>query len=256
MFSAFLLVVAACTPGTLGTTGFAAPAQDATLFERGVEAYRRGDHAAASEAWTDLLAEPRAREDRARLLYDLGNSAWRQGDGPEAMGWYTACLRVEPRHADAWHNLEFVRSELELPPADRGDLRSTALRLLHSFTLGELAWGSVGASLVLGLCLLGEALRGGRAWRVASGLALGGVLLVAVPWVARRAAPATDPYLTVGIPNTQLRAEPSTERSITAHLDPGETVERIDALPGWIRVETADGRRGWAPEDTVFDLEP
>jgi hypothetical protein len=51
-----------------------------------------------------------------------------------------------------------------------------------------------------------------------------------------------------------LRSEPLEERAALGEVASLEEVERIDALPGWVRVERADGLRGWLPEDTVFEL--
>ncbi len=233
----------------------AAPAlaQDGA-FEHGVEAYRRGDNETAMLHWESLLEEDLSGEDRARVLYNLGNAAWRNGDGTEAVAWYTACLRHAPRHADAWANVEFARSELGLDPADRGDLRSSAHRLLGAATPRESAWLVIGASVLLGLALAGEALRGGRLWRA---LSLGGFVLVLAasgPWIYGELRAEGDPHIVVGEPEVSIRSEPREGLPNLALLYPGETVERIDALPGWIRVETAKGDRGWVPEDALFSL--
>jgi hypothetical protein len=37
-------------------------------------------------------------------------------------------------------------------------------------------------------------------------------------------------------------------------LDPGATVERSDALPGWVEVRETDGAQGWVPREAVFAL--
>ncbi len=50
---------------------------------------------------------------RAQALYNLGNSAYRQGRLGEAIDYYMASLEVNPDDLDAKFNLEFVREELK-----------------------------------------------------------------------------------------------------------------------------------------------
>ena len=49
---------------------------------------------------------------RARALYNLGNTAYRQGKLEEAVARYQAALAADPDDADAKFNLEFVRDEI------------------------------------------------------------------------------------------------------------------------------------------------
>lgn len=224
-------------------------------FDAGVEAYRGGDYAAASELWTEALAAPLAPAERARVCYDLGNAVWRAGRRGEALGWYSAALRAAPRHADARANLEFAREELGLSPADEGSLATAMHRAAGSLSRGEAAAGVLAASLLLCAALVVEALRGGRLWR---GVAVASAVLAltaAVPWVHAEAAAGGDPYLAIGTPSVSLRAEPRAELPVIATVEAAGVVERIDALGSWLRVETAAGERGWAPAEELFRLE-
>jgi SH3-like domain-containing protein len=51
-----------------------------------------------------------------------------------------------------------------------------------------------------------------------------------------------------------LRSEPREDLAAIDRLQPGVEVERVDQLPGWTRVATAGGTRGWLPDDAVFAL--
>jgi len=224
-------------------------------FESAVAAYRAGEYALAEERFRAALDAPLSPDERARVLYDLGNVAWRDGRRGEALGWYAACLRIAPRHADARANLRFAREELGLPPSDAGDLQTTLLQGLRSFTRGEAALAVVLASLALLLALLFEALRGGRAGRIAIGVCAAGVALSLPPWIHAEVRAARDPWVAIGTPEVSLRSEPSLARPEVALVATGAEVQRIDALAGWVRVETADGVRGWAREDRFFRLD-
>lgn len=49
---------------------------------------------------------------RAQALYNLGNSAYRQGQLEDAVDFYMASLEANPHDLDAKFNLEFVREEM------------------------------------------------------------------------------------------------------------------------------------------------
>ena len=231
-------------------------AQAQVGFDRGVEAYRRGDYAEAETIWRETLNEELSEPARSRVYYNLGNAAWRQDEPMKAVGWYSACLRVSPRHADAWHNLELVRAEAGLDPADRGDLRSTARRALLSLRPEEARLLALAALAALALVLALEAFVGGELLRWLSVLGALLTLVLCLPFFYRLGMEEKDPMLVVRAPGVTLRAEPATSRSPIGELDAGEEVERVDALPGWIRVTRDDGTRGWVQEEALFPLRP
>ncbi len=235
-------------------TGVQAP--EADTFGRGVEAYRRADWTAAERYWSSALAEDLGDEDRARVLYNLGNVAWRRGEALRAVGYYSASLRADPRRADTWKNLETARASAGLAPAYRGDLRSTLLRLFSSLRPHETR-ALVLVALALALPVLAlEALRGGRLFFWLALVAFAGLALASVPWWLGLREGPRDPWLVVRGPMVALRSEPRDELAPSGEISAGEEVERIDELQGWVRVRTKDGSRGWVPEDAVFPLEP
>jgi tetratricopeptide (TPR) repeat protein len=234
---------------------FAAEAQ--TSFERGVEAYRRGDYAEALAAWRATLGEELAPLERARVCFDLGNAHWRLGESLPAIVCYTAAVRLDPRHAEAWQNLELARAKASLPPADAGDLSATAERLLTSLRPSERRALLFGALVVWCLVLLLEVRFGGSALRTALVAASLALLLAAAPWAwGQRAREHVSPLWVTAGGGVPLRAEPLEARSPVGELAALEEVERLDALPGWVRVERADGTRGWVREEALFSLAP
>jgi len=225
-------------------------------FDRGVEAYRRGNYAEASALWRSCLADELSPRDHARVAYNLGNAAWRNMSSLEAVGWYTIALRGDPRNADVWHNLELVRAEAELEPADRGDLRATWKRLVTSVTPAESRVLVLLALLPLALVLLGEARYGGKLWRMLAVGFLGLTILLAVPWMSHMLADGGERVLVVRPSPVGLRSEPRRELEPVAQVDPGTAVTQIDALPGWVRIETEEGVRGWLQDGAIFSLTP
>jgi len=230
--------------------------QDRAGFDRGVAAYRRGDYAEAEAIWSETLRDALSEETRARIYYNLGNATWRQDEAMEAVGWYSACLRISPRSADAWHNLELVRAEAGLEPADRGDLRSTARRALLSLRPEEARLLALLTLAGLALVLALEAFLGGELLRWLSLLGALAAIVLCLPFFYRLGAEEQDPMLVVRAPSVSMRSEPATSRTPIAELDAGEEVERVDSLPGWIRVTRGDGTRGWVQEEALFPLRP
>jgi len=225
-------------------------------FERGVDAYRRGDYAEAVNAWRATLGEELDDLERARVSFDLGNAHWRLGESLPAIVCYTAAVHLDPRHAEAWQNLELARAKASLPPADAGDLGATTHRVLTSLRPSERRTLLLGALVLWSLVLVLEMRFGGAGLR--AGLAGATLLLffAAIPWAyGCLAREHRSPLWVVSSAGVSLRAEPLDEREPVGELAALEEVERLDALPGWVRVERADGLRGWVREDALYSLE-
>ena len=220
-----------------------------------VEAYRRGDLETARTLWSARLSERDLDPaERGRILYDVGNVAFREGKVLEAVGWYTASLRVRPRDGDAWANLEHARAEARLEPADRGDLTATVQRVLSSLTLAESEAIVAAAALVWLALAIGEALRGGVVWRR---LLFAGALVVLAtlpPWIYQRLRARADPVLVVASEDLDVRSEPRAAATAIASASPGAELERVDELAGWTKVRTSGGVEGWVESPSVFAL--
>lgn len=218
------------------------------------EAYRTKDYSAAMAGWQAALEEADSAGERARLAYNLGNAAYRKGDELEAVAWYTASLRLRPRDADTWHNLELARAEAELDPADRGDLASTSQRLVGSLTRAEAEWLLLLAIGLFGVALAFEALRGGQLARRIALVGLIGVILLAIPYSWHLSQPDAKGLMVVQKGGAHHRSEPRTDAKSFGKIEPGTIVHYRDELPGWVGVQF-EGRRAWVRERALFDLD-
>lgn len=255
-FVLLALLFLGLAPAAQGSFEGASEGASEGAFERGVEAYRRGDHAEAASAWRASLGGELDPLARARVYFNLGNAHWRAGESLAAIACYTAAVRLDPRHADAWENLELARAKASLPPADGGDLGATLERLLTSLHPSERRVLLFGALLLWALVLVLETRFGGQGLRAALLTASGLVLLCALPWAHGLLAPGRErPMLVIASDGAALRSEPLEARDTVGELSALEEVERLDELPGWVRVERADGLRGWVRAETLFALE-
>lgn len=252
---AALLLSCACLPALGAQTPAAAGYRE--LDRAAVEAYRRQDFTSARQYWERCLADPqlqRSRAEKGRVLYDLGNVAYRQQQQLEAVGWYTAALQQRPRDGDTWHNLEQARSDAHLEPADRGDLYSSLERLATCLTLEESRALALGAALGWILFLAGEAFFGGRRWAWLARLSTLGMLACLVPWLVQGARADANELLVVAPAALELRSEPREDAARVLELAPGSRVRHLDELPDWIKVEDQGGRAGWARREALFAL--
>jgi tetratricopeptide (TPR) repeat protein len=250
MLSIALLLALVAPPQTAPGAG----STDVQRFLQGVEAYRRGDPATAESLWRALVESDGDALDPAVICYDLGNAAFRLDRPLEAAGWYTAALRLEPRHGDAWANLELARERAGLDPADRGDLVDTLRRLAWALTRGELEWTLIALAGAL-LAVLGvEAFRGGVALRRSAWVLAVAIALLTGLWAWRAAAREQAPMFVTRTEGAELRSEPRGDSAVVGRAEPAEIVERLDGLPGWERVRATGGQVGWVQADTLLTL--
>ena len=220
-----------------------------------IEAYRAGDYSTAEAVWISALEEDLATADRGQVLYNIGNAVYRQDRVTEAIGWYTSCIGATPRDGDAWNNLEFVRREAELEPADRGDLRSTVARILSSVDRSEAGWMMLLCIALWTFALTMEAVRGGSLWRRLAFLGFLAVLFSSAPLAWQLSTESEySAAMILEQPAAALRTEPGETHPAIAQVGAGSRVYLLDELGDWVRVETELGERGWAPRSMVFEL--
>jgi Ca-activated chloride channel family protein len=87
------------------------PDEPALALNLGSAYYGMRDFESADQAFgrAALAADPQLRQ---QALYNLGNSAYRQGRLEEAVALYQTALELDPEDQDAKFNLEFVRDEI------------------------------------------------------------------------------------------------------------------------------------------------
>lgn len=243
-------------PADLGADDAPPPSAASVGLAEGAEQWRAGRRLAAEQHWRAALERGPSRAVQGALYYNLGNAAWHRDRALEAVGWYTLALPLAPREADLLDNLDLARREAGLGPRDRGDLVSSFERYLRTWTEAEARWLALLGLLPLAVALLGEALRGGAGWRMTALLALLLALFAALPHWHQERQRDRDLGLVLAPAGARLTAEPGEGQGGAGSIlaEAGSEVERIDSLPGWVRVRTASGHRGWMQESDFFAL--
>jgi tetratricopeptide (TPR) repeat protein len=221
-----------------------------------VAAYRAGDLSTARTLWSEALESSKdlSNGERARICYNLGNVCARQGEPMQAVAWYSASLRLRPRDADTWANLELSRLAAELPAADRGDLGAALQRLLDSLTLPESSWLALLSLLPLAVALGFEATRGGSGWRWSSLLCLVLAVLGGFPWLNHQLQSGQVPLMVIADGPISIRSEPRVDGDRLDELEPGDVAQWHDEMGGWTSVKLSNGRVGWLPSPETFQL--
>ena len=206
----------------------AAGSLQAQELEPGLRALQTGASTAAVRAFVDVA---RARPGDAAAWYDLGLAfAARDERGRAAWAWLRT-LQLEPRAADAHHNLRVLGAErARAALAPRVPLSSDELRLGAA-----LGWWLACAGLVISL------LRRRRALLVpAFGIAL--LCLAALAVLAYRARP---PARALVLEDATLHAAPALRSDSVGSVPVAAPVRIRDLRPDWARVLGPDLREGW-----------
>lgn len=222
-------------------------------FERGNEAYEKGDFAAASEAYRTVLQYGIVD---ARVDYNLANAAFRLGRLGEAILHYERAQRLAPTDADVASNLALARSRcfdrVETPEvaAPVRLARAVGDRLgpdRQALALLALAWA------VAGLVAWRTARPGG--WNAAAGWALAALLfagaLGVVSWYTTWMRLEGVRRAVVLEPSVEVLAGAGANNATVFIVHEGLTVEVRQEQREWVQVSLPNGLHGWVPRDAL-----
>lgn len=93
-------------------------------YNRGCAAYQNSDYKAAAAAFSSVLTRTEDKEIRFKALYNLGNTAFKQGNFESAASYYKQAIICNPGNEDAGYNLELSLLELEKQKKNNKDQRN------------------------------------------------------------------------------------------------------------------------------------
>ena len=88
-------------------------------YNRGCAAYQGSDYKGAMGAFSSVLRRTKDSEIRFRTLYNLGNTAFKQGDLQSAAEFYKQAVMSCPDNEDARYNLELTLREIKKQKKDK-----------------------------------------------------------------------------------------------------------------------------------------
>lgn len=82
-------------------------------YNRACAAYQNADYKGASAAFSSVLRRAKDNGTRFKTAYNLGNTAFKQGDFASAVDYYKQAITYDPENQDAGYNLELALMQLE-----------------------------------------------------------------------------------------------------------------------------------------------
>ena len=82
-------------------------------YNRACAAYQSSDYKGATAAFSSVLRRTKDNETRFKTAYNLGNTAFKQGDFATAVAYYKQAITYNPEDKDAGYNLELALIQQE-----------------------------------------------------------------------------------------------------------------------------------------------
>jgi len=82
-------------------------------YNRACAAYQSSDYKGATAAFSSVLRRTKDNDIRFRTAYNLGNTAFKQGDFATAVAYYKQAITYNPENKDAGYNLELALIQQE-----------------------------------------------------------------------------------------------------------------------------------------------
>jgi tetratricopeptide (TPR) repeat protein len=231
-------------------TAFAETPQ--SLFQRGIESFRREDWPGAIRAWRGIELQGLAS---GQLFYDLGNAYYRAGDVGKAILYYERARTLLPRDRDVRQNLGLARmaavdrieSPVRLVVWDWVDRVRDCLSLYELSRLVivlELLTVALGAYWIFGPVFLRGKLR-------TAVIGLAALYVFSIGWYGWRSALNSHERAIVMDTKVDVFSAPDSAATQIFTLHEGTELNLFERIAGWTHVSLLDGRSGWLPSETI-----
>ncbi len=210
------------------------------VLEKAEAAYRRGDYAAARDAYASWLKT----HDDGRVEYDLGNTQFRLGDYGRALWRYERARRRLGDREDVVFNRNLAQRKLGRGRTDAKGIAASVKRRFHEWQAGS--WFKLGVGLEgLGLLVLAFWFKRRSSWSLVVAL-----LLLAPGVFAFTRALSVDDTRPLGViildDGTPLRGEPREQLAAIVTLGAGVRADLLSMSDHWLKIRVK-GRVGWVP---------
>lgn len=232
-------------------------AHASSILERADSAYNNLSYAEARYLYESALDSLGGSAD---LYYNIGNTYYRLNEPGRAILWYERALKLDPTHADARTNLEFVNTTITDKPVDNRSLLQRKFQgFIDSARPDTWAWIATGLFVIAVSCvviyLIGREVKI-RKISFFGGLISLGLAIFFVVIASKSASLATrHDHAIVVVPAAHLSTTPrrATDSSTQAFLlHEGTKIELIDSLikkgesvEKWYEVKVGDTGRAW-----------
>lgn len=233
----------------LATSALNASAQDAgELWQTANEQYTAGEYAAAGDSYKAIEAMGLESED---LYYNIANCHFKMGDIPHAILYYEKCLKIDPSHSDALHNVAIAR-QMTLDKIDEIPqffILTWIENLEYAFSPDGWAWITLALALVIVALMLCFRFLPSEAGRKVSFIFACIVFVLASAALAFSLDEKSDALRSDGAvmiqPVSSVKSSPGDAGKSIFVLHEGTVIKVLDNLGDWTKIELSDGRQGW-----------
>lgn len=222
------------------------------LFNRGVQAYERGDYREAAQWFEEAARQGLASP---ALYYNLGNAYFKLEDIGRAVLNYERAKKMAPRDEDVLFNLGVaqlrVADKIASPEFDV--IYKTFNGIKTALTLSQWMHVTLALYVLLFVCLIALYLDRKRfafvRYLIRPTAAL---LLVAALFFALNVRDdLTIQEAVVLSPSVDVRSGPQRDATEVFTLHAGVKVRVLDRSAGFMRIRLSDGKDGWIPADAL-----
>ncbi|MBI2603565.1 MAG: tetratricopeptide repeat protein [Deltaproteobacteria bacterium] len=230
----------------LGTPPSLAETKTSVLSEALI-AYDQGDYDTSTKLFSQLATQSPAH---GSLYYNLGNSYYRRGEKGKAVAAYLAARSLTPRDPDIRANLKFVHAQGK---DNLATSRSSFFRMMFFWldwsTPKELLYfAAMGGSLGFVLLFLSLLLKRAALKVWGQGVLLGSILAFAAFTVSLTFEEQWGAVIQSTAP---VFSGPGASNTVVFELHEGAPFVVDLEENDWVRIELADGKKGWLARANV-----
>jgi hypothetical protein len=218
------------------------------LYTAAVSAYERENFEESLRLFRELIA---AGHEAADIYYNMGNAAFRSHSIGYSILYYEKALKLDPRHRDAAHNLDYVSRYKEDVFEEVPEFFLRAWTGAMVDVLSERSWSLLALiSFVLFLSMvLVYLFSRGLVWKKTGFFsALIALIIFSVTGLSALSGHRQIAQPTEGIivaPSVVVRSTPNESGTELFILHEGTPVHVNESLTDWQNIRIIDGREGW-----------
>ena len=228
--------------------------QKSYLFQKGNEAYQKGNYEEAVSSYKQIL---KMGYESPELYYNLGNSYYKLHKIGPAVLYYNRALKMNPRDEDIRHNLDLVNLRVvdRIPSIPELFYIRYFKSFQDLFSTQTLFWISIIFYALTILFIVLALLVRNRSFRLLSHRMAWGVgivfLIFAFTLGTKVWAQTHTVEAIVLTPKVDVKSAPAKDGTLVFSLHEGVKVRIEQKTNGWFEIKLADGKEGWLPARAV-----
>lgn len=229
-------------------------AQNEALFEKGNTAYNEGNYPEAIESYEAIL---NSGETSAELYFNLGNAHYKMNDVAPGIYFYEKALQLDPNDKEILNNLEFARNMAidDIQEVEKGGLTKIVNDVISVLSYNGWANAAIAFSALFAVLFLlyyfSGRTRFKRLYFTFSMIFLV-IVIVSVGFAFQQENYIkSSNFAIVFAEEAPVRNEPNLRSDELFLLHEGTKIEVLETFQDWLKLELANGAVGWIDKNYV-----